>query len=120
METDQEIDSKIQGAVNNLEGEILKYKKELYSANVSDSNDIASSMNPMITYHTLFLQSISYWMGLINSQKNISKPHLPDDKLFNKISDMIKNISKYNSDSKVLVYNSLIKLSNGSAFSMTN
>ena len=120
MMASQEIDSKINDAVSNLEAEILKFKKELYRTNVSDSNNTPESMNPMITYHTLYLQSISYWMGLINSQKNISKPMLPDGKLFNKISDMIKTISKYNSDSKILVYNALIKLSNGSAFSMTN
>lgn len=116
----QEIESKIQDAVDNVENEILNFKKELYRANVSDSNNTAESINPMINYHTVYLQSISYWMGLINSQKNISKPMLPDGKLFNKISDMIKTISKYNSDSKILVYNALIKLSNGSAFSMMN
>jgi len=120
MNTEAEIDSKIHDAVSKLEAEILKFKKELYRVNISDSDNAPESMNPMINYHTLYLQSISYWMGLINSQKNITKPILPDNKLFDKISDMIMNISKYNSDSKILVYNSLIKLSNGSAFSMTN
>jgi hypothetical protein len=116
----QEIESKIQDAVGSVETEILNFKKELYRTNVSDSNNTAESMNPMINYHTLYLQSISYWMGLINSQKNISMPKLKDPTLFNKISDMISMISKYNSDSKILVYNSLIKLSRESAFNMTN
>lgn len=116
----QEIESKIQDAVDNVENEILNFKKELYRANVSDSNNTAESINPMINYHTVYLQSISYWMGLINSQKNISKPEIKDPKLFNKISSMISTISKYNSDSKIIVYNSLIKLSRESAFNMTN
>jgi len=119
MDTYPEIESKITNAVSNLESEILKFKKELYRANVSDSINSAESMDPMITYHALYLQSLSYWMGLINSQKNIQKPQLKDPKLFNKISDIITTISRYNSDSKILVYNALIKLSNGSAFSMS-
>jgi len=115
----EDIDSKINDAVSNLETEILKFKKELYSTNVSDNTNYnASSINPMIIYHTLFLQSITYWMALINSQA-ASKPNIQNPKLFNKISDIVKTIANYNSDSKILVYNSLIKFSRDSAFDMS-
>lgn len=109
----EEINPKINIAVENLKTQIMEFKKSLhFSVVADDKKHNASDMGAMMTFHSLFLQVIAYWIGLLDSKK-VSKPILPvkEQEMFNKLTSHINNIASYNSDSKIILYSMLFKYS---------
>ena len=109
----EEINPKINIAVEALKKEILEFKKALhFSIVANDKTHNASNMRPMMTFHSLFLQVIAYWIGLLDSNL-VHKPTLPtkEQHTFDKLTSQIKNISEYNSDSHRLLYTMLFNYS---------
>ena len=91
----------------------MAFKKSLhFSIVASDTIHNASDMGAMMTFHSRFLQIISYWIGLLDNT-TVPKPILPtnNQKDFDKLTTHIKHISAYNSDSKILLYTMLFKYS---------
>ena len=109
----EEINPKINMAVESLKQEILAFKKALhFSIVANDKTHNASDMRPMMTFHSLFLQVIAHWIGLLDSNL-VPKPTLPtkEQQTFDKLTTHIKNIAGYNSDSHRLLYTMLFNYS---------
>jgi hypothetical protein len=108
-----DINPKINIAVDTLKNEILTFKKSLYFSIVADDKEHnASNMGAMMKYHSLFLHVIGYWISLLDNS-SMQKPILPtkEQNTFNKLTAQIKNLAIYNSDSKILLYSMLFKYS---------
>lgn len=108
-----EINPKINMAVEALKKEIMNFKKALhFSIVANDKTHNASDMRPMMTFHSLFLQVIAHWIGLLDSNL-VPKPALPtkEQQTFDKLTAHIKNIAAYNSDSHRLLYTMLFNYS---------
>jgi AICAR transformylase/IMP cyclohydrolase PurH len=104
-----------------LKVNIIDFKKQLFNNSVSnDKIHKASDIGSMMLFHALFLQSIAYWISLLDD-KSVSEPQFEAgrDKLrFQKISKLIKDISKMNSDARTLVYSALFTFSTQHPYDM--
>ena len=92
---------------------IDKYKYDLYSKIVTkDTESENDSKNPIYEYHSLYLQSIAYWISLLD-YRPIPEPDLDKDikNEFNNITDITHNIINSNTDTRVIAYNILNKKS---------
>jgi hypothetical protein len=70
-------------------------------------------MGPLFDYHGTFLQSIGYWIGVLDSNI-LESPIFSDKKLqsmFDKITESVKELGKMSMDSRTLAYNVLYKKS---------
>ena len=118
----EEINPKVNLALDNLKHQIMDFKKSLHFTIVAnDSKHNASDMGAMMSFHSLFLQVIGYWIGLLDSNL-VPKPQLPskEQQVFDKLTSHIKNIASYNSDSKILLYSMLFKYSVQHPFDLNN
>jgi hypothetical protein len=101
---------------NSYSAHIDKYKHELYNKIVSkDTKHANNSIKPIYKYHSLFLQSIAYWISLLD-HVNISEPellYLPENlkQDFRNITNETKNIINSNTDNRTIAYNVLNKKS---------
>jgi len=108
----EEVNPKITTAVENLKEQILLLKKSLHFSMVAnDKKHDAADMSSMMSFHSLYLQIIGYWIGLLDGNL-VPKPTLPTEQAqFDKLTSYIKNIASYNNDSKTLLYAMLFKYS---------
>ena len=108
----EEVNPKINNAIVSLKEQILLLKKSLHFSMVAnDSKHDAADMSAMMSFHSLFLHIIGYWIGLLDGS-SVPKPSLPKEQAqFDKLTTQIKNIATYNSDSKTLLYAMLFKYS---------
>jgi hypothetical protein len=116
----EEINPKIITAVESVKNEIMILKQSLHFSMVAnDKTHNASDSGSMFSFHSLFLQTIGYWIGLLDGN-TFQKPVLPtsEQRAFNKITSQIKNIASYNSDSKPILYSMLFKYSQQHPFDM--
>jgi hypothetical protein len=100
---------------NSYSAHIDKYKHDLYNKIVSkDTKHANNSIKPIYTYHSLFLQSIAYWISLLD-HVNIPEPelYLPENlkQDFRNITNETKNIINSNTDNRTIAYNVLNKKS---------
>ena len=98
-------------AVEQLRLGIYEFKKELFYKIVNDEGQKANSadMGPMMTFHSLFLHCVSYWIGLLDS-KPVSIPIFGKTgmkKDFDSLTNAIDKVSHNTTDARVLVYNLL-------------
>jgi hypothetical protein len=101
---------------NSYSAHIDKYKYNLYNNIVAKDTQYANnSIEPIYRYHSLFLQSIAYWISLLD-HVNIPAPdlsNLPEklkQDLIN-ITNETKNIINSNTDNRTIAYNVLNKKS---------
>ena len=93
---------------------IDKYKYDLYNKIVAkDTQSATNSIDPIYTYHSLFLQSLAYWISLLD-HVNIPEPellYLPENLKdnFRNIVNETKNIINSKADYRVIAYNILNK-----------
>jgi hypothetical protein len=108
----EEVNPKITIAVENLKEQILLLKKSLHFSMVAnDSKHNSSDMGAIMAFHSLYLQIIGYWIGLLDGNL-VPKPNLPTEQAhFDKLTAHINNIALYNNDSKTLLYAMLFKYS---------
>ena len=118
-----EIDQKINKSVQHLNEGIMAFKKKLYVQIVSnETGHPATSMKPMMTFHALFLQSIAYWIGLLDSSP-VPKPIFTTKDMgtdFDALTKAIQIVSTSSSDSKVLLYTMISKYSTQHPFDLGN
>ena len=117
----QETSKEIREAVDTLRQQIFKFKKQLFLDVVSnDKQHKASDLGAMKSFHALFLQAISYWIGLLDSapvpppkfkqQRNIDE--------FTTLTEGIKYIQGINTDANTLVYSMLFSFSTQHPFDL--
>ena len=109
----EEVNPKINSAINALKDEIMALKKTLhFNIVANDKKHDAADMSAMMSFHSLFLHIIGYWIGLLDGS-SVPKPILSskEQPQFDKLTAHIKNIAGYNSDSKILLYAMLFKYS---------
>jgi hypothetical protein len=108
----EEVNPKINIAVDTLKNEIMALKKTLHFTMVAnDTKHNSSDMGSIMAFHSLYLQIIGYWIGLLDGNL-VPKPTLPNEQgQFDKLTTHIKNIASYNYDSKTLLYAMLFKYS---------
>jgi len=109
-------------AVEELRLGIYAFKKELFYKIVNDEgqNINSADMGPMMTFHSLFLNCVSYWIGLLDS-KTVSVPHFGKTGLkkeFEALTNAIDKVSHNTSDARVLVYNLLSTFSTQHPFDL--
>jgi hypothetical protein len=120
-DTMTEINSKTLKHIDVLKVNIVEFKKQLFNNVVSnDKKHDASDIGSMMTFHALFLQSVAYWIGLLDDRP-ISEPHFEagrDRVCFQKISKLITDVSKINPDARTLVYSMLFTFSTQHPYDM--
>jgi hypothetical protein len=108
------VSKEVNKAVEALRQQIFKFKKQLFLDIVSnDKAHVAKDLGAMTSFHALFLQAVSYWIGLLDTnpvpppqfqqQRNIDE--------FDALSKGIQYIQGLNSDAKTLVYSMLLQFS---------
>jgi hypothetical protein len=104
-----------------LKVNIIDFKKQLFMNLVSnDKNHKASDLGSMMSFHAVFLESVAYWIGLLDD-KPVSQPDFEAgrDKLrFQKISKLIEEVSRMNPDARTLVYSMLFTFSTQHPYDM--
>jgi hypothetical protein len=98
-------------AVEELRLGIYAFKKELFYKIVNDEGQKGNSadMGPMMTFHSLFLNCVSYWIGLLDT-KPVSVPLFGKRGLkkdFEALTSAIDKVAHNTTDARVLVYNLL-------------
>lgn len=117
----QETSKEIREAVETLRQQIFKFKKQLFLDVVSnDKQHKASDLGAMKSFHALFLQAVSYWIGLLDSapvpppkfkqQRNIDE--------FQTLTEGLKYIQGINTDANTLVYSMLFSFSTQHPFDL--
>jgi hypothetical protein len=100
--------------VSALEGALRDYKKQLYSKEVAtDQDHEAEDLGAMYQYHGLLLQSIAYWIGLLDSVK-VPAPKLEEARLQTQLENVTRQVEALHesgTDGRTLTYNILYKLS---------
>jgi hypothetical protein len=117
----EEINAETQTAIQELKTAIFKFKNQLYTNEVvNDKDHKASDLGSMMSFHALFLQSVAYWIGLLdNSPVPIPKFDVKkDQKDFEKLSKGIEMVAKTNSDARTLVYSLLFLFSTQHPFEL--
>ena len=101
-------------AINDLRNIIFDFKRHLFKTIVSDDTTHSSeSSGALMTFHAVWLQSVAYWIGLLDSQ-TVPKPTLHTEELkkdMDYIISAIHAIDEYKSDGHVLLYALLTKIS---------
>ena len=115
LETKQEIDK--------LKVQIGDFKKDLFFEYVSnDASHMAKNIGSMTSYHSIFLQCVAFWIGLLDNNQ-VVKPYLKKKDLedeFKNLSKEIYKTSKINSDSRTLVYSLLLQVSTQYPYDLEN
>lgn len=117
----QEISKEVHDAVETLRREIFKFKKQLFLDVVSnDKQHNADDLGAMKSFHALFLQAISYWIGVLDSSP-VPPPKFKQQrniKEFDTLTEGIKYIQGINSDANTLVYSMLFSFSTQHPFDL--
>jgi len=102
-------------AIEDLRNIIFDFKRHLFKTIVSDDTKHSSeSSGALMTFHALWLQSVGYWIGLLDSETAVPKPILHTEELnhdMNYIINAIHTIDEYKSDGQTLLYALLTKIS---------
>lgn len=116
-----DVSKEVREAVETLRKQIFKFKKQLFLDVVSnDTQHNASDLGAMKSFHALFLQAVSYWIGLLDSapvpapkfkqQQNISD--------FKTLTEGITYVKDLNTDANTLVYSMLFSFSTQHPFDL--
>jgi hypothetical protein len=120
-DTMADINSETLKSIDGLKVNIIDFKKQLFNNVVSnDTHHDASDLGSMMHFHSLFLQSIAYWIGLLD-EKPRGEPQFEagrDRVRFQTISKLIKNVSAMNADARTLVYSMLFTFSTQHPYDM--
>ncbi len=110
----EEINNETRDAIEELKQDIYSFKKQLFSNVVSnDKKHDASDLGPMMTFHALYLQTVGYWIGLLDGRP-VPSPTFSQKKntaTFLDLTRTIQTLIKKNSDARILVYSMLFNFS---------
>lgn len=110
----------ITSAVDELREGIYALKREMFSALVSnDSKHDASELGAMMSFHSVFLHCISYWIGMLDSRQ-VPAPSLPQKiaKDFKALTSAIQTVAASDSSARVLIYSMLSMFSTQHPFDL--
>lgn len=115
-DSDDEIHPQVNIMISELRENLLAFKKSLFHAIVQHDKEKAHSpgdMGAMYMYHSLFLQSIAYWIGRLDgNQIPVPKIHNTEShELFEHINNQITQDVLKDKDAKILAYNELFLMS---------
>ena len=120
-DTMEDINTETLKNIDTLKVNIIEFKKQLFNNVVSnDTTHAASDLGSMMSFHARFLESIAYWISLLD-EKPRSEPTFEagrDRMRFQKISKFIEDVSKTNSDARTLVYSMLFTFSTQHPYDM--
>ncbi len=116
-----DISQEVHQAIDELRAKIFKFKKQLFLDVVSnDTQHTASDLGAMKSFHALFLQAISYWIGLLDSSPvpppKLQKQSNIDE--FDALTKGIQYIQGLNTDANTLVYSMLFQFSTQHPFDL--
>lgn len=115
------VNAKTHEAIEDLQSAIFSFKKAFYNELVNhDDSHTPSDLGAMKTFHALFLQTVGYWIGMMDSYP-VPKPHFPSPKLqkvFLGLSSTIQDLSRSNPDANTLVYSLLFSFSTQHPFDL--
>ena len=117
----EDINTETRVTIDTLQLKIIEFKKQLFSELVNkDTDHSAGNIGAMTTFHAIFLQSIAYWIGLLDSRP-VSAPTFTagrTTKLFQLITKDIQKTISLNSDARTLVYSLLFTFSTQHPFDL--
>lgn len=107
--------------LDKLKDDLFDFKKQLYFYMVSnDSKHSAENLGPIMSFQSIFLQTIAYFIGLLDSQL-VPEPKFTvgrDNAAFLKLKEKIQRLASDSSDSRILLYSLLFKFSTQHAFDL--
>jgi hypothetical protein len=109
--------------LDQLKDIIFEFKRYLYHHMViNDKDHSANDLGSMMAFHAIFLQSIAYYIGMLDGQL-VPEPKFSvgrDKMAFMKLKEKIKKVAKISTESRVMVYNLLFLFSTQHAFDLGN
>jgi hypothetical protein len=110
----KEINTLILNAIEEVRSEIFDFKKHLFQTIVSnDKTHSSSNTGALMTFHAVWLQSIAYWIGLLDD-KPVPRPIFSTNELneaMDSVLEAIQVIDEYKTDGRTLLYALLTKIS---------
>jgi hypothetical protein len=107
--------------LDTLKAAIFNFKQQLYSHLVTnDKKHEAADLGSIMTFHALFLQSIAYYIGMLDSQL-VPEPKFSvgrDRAAFLKLKGIIEKVADVSSESRIMVYSVLFQFSTQHAFDL--
>ncbi len=117
------INAKTHEEIETLQKDIFLFKRSLYDSLINhDTNHTPSDLGAMKTFHALFLQTVGYWIGMLDSYP-VPKPQFPNpalQKSFATLSHSIQFLARSNQDANTLVYSLLFSFSTQHPFDLGN
>jgi hypothetical protein len=116
-----EVNENLRRTIDILREDIFEFKKSFFGTYVSkDTVHDAESLNAMRSFHAVFLQTIAYWIGLLDSAP-VPTPRIPGQKVaatFKTLTDKIISLAKESHDGRTLVYSLLFEFSTQHPFDL--
>ena len=108
-------------AIEALQKDIFSFKRSLYDSLINhDKHHTPSDLGAMKTFHALFLQTVGFWIGMLDSYP-VPAPRFQTHALqtsFQNLSKSIQLLAKSNQDANTLVYSLLFSFSTQHPFDL--
>lgn len=115
------INAKTHEEIEQLQKSIFSFKRRVYHSFINhDTSHTPSDLGAMKTFHAIFLQTVGYWIGMLDSYP-VPKPQFPKpdiQKEFVTLSQSIQNLARSNQDANTLVYSLLFSFSTQHPFDL--
>lgn len=115
------VNVKTHEAIEELQSNIFSFKKALYDTLINhDTKHTPSDLGAMKTFHALFLQTVGFWIGMMDSYP-VPKPNFPTpalQKQFTTLSHSIQQLARSTTDANTLVYSLLFSFSTQHPFTL--
>jgi hypothetical protein len=115
------INAKTHEAIEDLQKNVYIFKRSLYDSLINhDTSHTPSDLGAMKSFHALFLQTVAYWIGMMDNYP-VPKPQFSNDTLqksFTTLSNTIQNLARSNTDANTLVYSLLFSFSTQHPFDL--
>ena len=116
-----EVNDMILESIDKLKKDIYDFKEQLYHHLIlNDTKHEANDLGSMMTFHSIFLQTIAYLIGELDSQL-VPEPKFTvgrDKATFLKLKEKIRRLSDESSEARILIYSLLFQFSTQHAFDM--
>jgi hypothetical protein len=115
---------KLYDEIDDLKDAIYTFKKKLFYNRVSNNaRQDPGSLNRLNAFHSLFLQIIGYWIGILDDVP-VANPAFEgptreaDEKKFKQLTKAIRKLATQNQDARTLVSGLLFQLSTQHPFEL--
>lgn len=104
--------NQVNKAIVSLKLGIFKFKQNLFEQIINqDTGHDASDLGAMMTYHSLFLQCVSYWISLLDSGL-VPMPRFASDRNsteFEALKTAIQKVARSSPDARIQLYQLLFR-----------